>query len=428
MGNNITNWESGNGIFTPKEELWDQAFDMLCQKYGYNPPIGILDRFESERAEFENTDLMVYITLFSRIADKARENNHHILIRGTLGSSFVSYIAGATDTNPLPPHYFCPKCKKVEFAKAADGWDLPPKKCACGEQFQRDGHNIPYQSLRRRRVNSPMRFEVDIDESYKDTVIEIMEEYFLDCTLVYVNFPTDDGGIIRSTYVVPEEIDGIRSGSVLSSAEYYEMINSYPKITIITSDLLYDLHALEQKTGVCPSDDEILQADILEQFCNENTDGIPQYEPDNAKNTLRAVDPTCFSELLKVNGLLHGTGCWSEEIKHSLENGELSKNDLIAFREDIFNKIESKAQNVEGIAYNVMQNACHGRYGRNQVDTVTLNTLKTLGLSEQFISLLPKINYLFPKAHSIPHVKIALIYMWYKVHYKNEFDSTVQIK
>ena len=412
MGNNTTE----NGIFSRKKVLWDSAFELLCQKYGQMPPIEILNRFESERAEFADTDLIVYIRLFSQMADEAYENNHHILIKGNLGSSFVSYIAGATGINPLPPHYYCPQCKKVEFVKAADGWDLPPKKCVCGEQMQRDGHNIPYQSMRK-LVNPPMSFDINFDEGFKETVIKMIDQYFNGCTLVYIDDPQD---IIRLTYVLPGEIDGIKSGSVLSSDEYHEKIRKFPRVNIMTSDMLNNLRILEQKTGVCPSEEDIMQADILEQFRDANTDGIPDYETNSAKDILRAVRPSCFSELLKVDGLLHGTGCWSEKIKHSLENGELSTNDLIAFREEVFNEIESKSQNISGFAYNVMENTRLGRYS-NGIDFATINTLRTLGLSEQFISLLTEIKYLFPKAHCVSYVKNALTYMWYKVHYKNEF-------
>ena len=39
------------------------------------------------------------------------------MARGTLASSFVSYLLGITEINPLIPHYICSKCKYIEFAK-----------------------------------------------------------------------------------------------------------------------------------------------------------------------------------------------------------------------------------------------------------------------------------------------------------------------
>ena len=44
-----------------------------------------------------------------------------------MGASFIAWLLGGTNVNPLPSHYFCPTCKKVEFA--------PDEKCAPMSRF-----------------------------------------------------------------------------------------------------------------------------------------------------------------------------------------------------------------------------------------------------------------------------------------------------
>lgn len=57
-----------------------------------------------------------------------------------MGASFIAWLLGGTNVNPLPAHYYCPVCKNIEFVKDANnGIDLPDKKCSCGEEYKRDG-------------------------------------------------------------------------------------------------------------------------------------------------------------------------------------------------------------------------------------------------------------------------------------------------
>lgn len=60
-----------------------------------------------------------------------------------MAASFVAWLLGGTNVNPLPAHYYCPVCKKVEFVSgAACGLDLEEKRCSCGSEYRKDGFGI----------------------------------------------------------------------------------------------------------------------------------------------------------------------------------------------------------------------------------------------------------------------------------------------
>ena len=61
----------------------------------------------------------------------------------TMGASFIAWLLGATSVNPLPPHYYCPQCKRMEFVSGIEcGIDLPDKVCDCGSAYDKDGFDI----------------------------------------------------------------------------------------------------------------------------------------------------------------------------------------------------------------------------------------------------------------------------------------------
>ena len=60
-----------------------------------------------------------------------------------MGASFIAWLLSGTNVNPLPAHYYCPVCKKVEFhSEEKCGIDLPDKVCTCGNNNHKDGFGI----------------------------------------------------------------------------------------------------------------------------------------------------------------------------------------------------------------------------------------------------------------------------------------------
>ena len=121
-----------------KKQLWNKAFDAMRKHYGNPAPIEIMNRLLTEHAEMQNTDMIVYFNLLSVLATEAKKQGEHIRVRGGTGVSFVAYLLGATEINPLKPHYYCSECGTVIFDNSVDdGWDLPGKSAHAEKKCKR---------------------------------------------------------------------------------------------------------------------------------------------------------------------------------------------------------------------------------------------------------------------------------------------------
>lgn len=121
------------------------AENFVINKYGESLPQIIAERLRAE----------LQLPVVKKFADRiwlSRIIVKEISIRGRLcitrlaaASSFLIYCLGITEINPLPPHYYCPKCKQVKWVdNVYCGLDLPEKECSCGGTMHGDGMNIPF--------------------------------------------------------------------------------------------------------------------------------------------------------------------------------------------------------------------------------------------------------------------------------------------
>lgn len=147
-------------LYPPKmEDSDEQAKDMVYEKakelYGEELPTIVKDRIEAELSGIIANGYSVLYLISQKLVSRSLENGYLVGSRGSVGSSFVATMMGITEVNPLPPHYLCPKCKTSIFevdgesleTHYASGYDLPDKKCECGEDMIKDGQAIPFATF-----------------------------------------------------------------------------------------------------------------------------------------------------------------------------------------------------------------------------------------------------------------------------------------
>ncbi|UKI37833.1 MAG: hypothetical protein L6V93_07175 [Clostridiales bacterium] len=134
-----------------EDELREKTLGKAHELYGDPIPKVVQDRIDAELSSIIDNGYAVLYIIAERLVQKSLSDGYLVGSRGSVGSSFVAFLSGITEVNSLPPHYRCPKCKHLEFIKEGKiscGFDLPPKKCPeCGEDYIRDGHDIPFETF-----------------------------------------------------------------------------------------------------------------------------------------------------------------------------------------------------------------------------------------------------------------------------------------
>lgn len=139
--------------------------------------------------------------------------------------------------------------------------------------------------------------------------------------------------------------------------------------------------------------------------------GIPEFGTVFVRGILELTKPTTFAELVTISGLSHGTDVWLGNAKDLIDKGICKLNEVIGCRDDIMVDLIGYGMKPK-LAFTIMESVRKGKGLKED----WIQSMKECNVPDWFIDSCLKIKYMFPKAHAVAYVMMAVRIAWFKVH------------
>lgn len=405
------------------KELFDLAYERLLGLYGgdcHTPDVRVLDRFFEEKMIMQENPFSVrYFELIGRLRQVAAEKGEHLYLSGTGGASFVAYLLGASETNPLPRHTRCPACGTTVFLGEGSPFDAAPDKCPCGADLITDGHGIPFAS----HVKSALagRAQIHVSRAFLEEAKRFVYNEMWDYAILTLQ--DDEKSPVRFCFLDKEENEDAHYPLRDNEALFAHL----PHLSLNTDGMLDKLRELERVTGYTvgeigfPAVSRAFYSLVEEGLCE-----LPKRAGAFMKELFDTVKPKSYDEILKVIGLAHSVNGWTENGEILFEEHRMTLAALPVFREDVFctiaEKLRLRGMQGTGLAYEVMDKARRGYYAtKGCVEENTVLSLLGLGFDMDFLFFLEKVGYLFPKAWAVACLRTVIRMTVYKTKFPQEY-------
>ena len=370
----------------------------LDEIYGGNPPQEAVNRMDQELYVATGRGFAPHYLLAAKLANRCDLVGGLHSIRGCAGNSFLSFLLGITETNPLPPHKYCRSCgctKFVDASEYASGYDiycgkhdrdLCPK---CGGVLVGDGQNLDDTFFLGEWGDFAPSFSIDVP-------VEVHHQMLF--------------------YLV--EQGKIQEGASPKEISKVEPLGLY--LDIIGDPCLSALRELEKRTGAAIREIRCEEVDIpafVEQM---------EYTPFLCREDhaiLQKVRLFCFSDVVKAHGLGHGTGTWIGNAEELIETVG-SKRDLIAHRDDVLETL--LRYSVDRRTAVTLSNAARKGRAKKAITPERTALLSEKGVPNWYLESMRKIQYLYPRAHSVEYLRSLFRLAWYGQHFPDDYFKVMQ--
>lgn len=169
------------------QELRDICYRKAHEIYGPNLPEVVEERLERELKSIIGNGYAVMYIIAQKLVWKSVEDGYLVGSRGSVGSSFAATMAGITEINPLPAHYYCPECHYSDFdppelkdkPPGTSACDLEDRVCPnCGKLLCKEGHDIPFETFLGFKGNKEPDIDLNFSSEYQSNAHDYTEVIF----------------------------------------------------------------------------------------------------------------------------------------------------------------------------------------------------------------------------------------------------------
>ena len=254
------------------------------------------------------------------------------------------------------------------------------------------------------------------------------------CTGVKRTTGQHPGGII----VVPHEheiyeftaiqhpANDVNTDIVTTHFEYHSIDHNLLKLDILGHDDPTMIRRLEDLTGVDAKEIPLDDPDVMELFhgteilgikpediggIEMGSLGVPEFGTEFVIQMLKDTNPQCFSDLVRISGLSHGTDVWLGNAQMYIESGQAEISTAICCRDDIMTYLINMGLEKE-LSFTIMESVRKGKGLKDE----WVEEMLSHGVPQWYIDSCRKIKYMFPKAHAAAYVMMGWRVAWFKVH------------
>lgn len=235
------------------------------------------------------------------------------------------------------------------------------------------------------------------------------------------------GEVIELFTPVQHPANDEHSDIITTHFDYHSIDGNLLKLDILGHDDPTMIRMLEDLTHTDAKNVPLDQQDVMSLFsstkalgitpediggCKLGCLGIPEFGTDFVIQMLLDTKPSCFSDLVRISGLSHGTNVWLGNAQVLIQEGKATISTAICTRDDIMGYLINMG--VESSqAFTIMESVRKGKGLRPEWEEI----MKENNVPDWYIWSCKQISYMFPKAHAAAYVMMAYRIAWYKVFY-----------
>ena len=235
------------------------------------------------------------------------------------------------------------------------------------------------------------------------------------------------GEDINSFTPVQHPANDMTTDTVTTHFDYHSIDHNLLKLDILGHDDPTMIRMLQDLTGVDPTKIPLDDPQVMSLFqntsalgitpdqidgCPVGSLGIPEFGTDFVIQMLLDTKPQCFSDLIRIAGLGHGTDVWLGNAQTLIQEGKATISTAICCRDDIMIYLINMGMD-PSLSFTTMESVRKGKGLKPEME----EAMKAVGVPDWYIWSCKKIKYMFPKAHAAAYVMMAWRIAYCKVNY-----------